>query len=94
MIRRLFKRIRKSGQTTSRARLVVAFIAGMALTALLAQTPAIAAILSPRPAEAPVTPAAPGLPKPYQPDANLDTGQPVIIDLVYTLGEGPASRLA
>ena len=65
--------IRKIGKITSRARLAIAFIAGMAITALLAQTPAIADILSPQPAREPAVPVAPALPAPYQPGANLDT---------------------
>ena len=86
--------MRKSGQTTSRTRLAIAFITGMALTALLAQTPAIADILSPQPAREPAVPVAP-LPAPYQPGANLDTGKPIIIELVYILpGQAELNRPA
>ena len=65
-----------------RLRLVVFFTAGMALTAALAHTPLTAEILSPRSNEESILPVAPSTPDLIKPGINLDTGSPVIIELV------------
>ena len=82
MTRGIIKRIPISECSLRRLRLVAAFIAGMAITAALAHTPAAANMLSPRPIEKPVVPIAPSSPGSLEPGANLDAGKPVIIELV------------
>jgi hypothetical protein len=56
---------------TSRQRLVIAFLAGMAFTAVAAQTPAIAALLSPGPEPYSPQPVVPGLHQEIAPGSEL-----------------------
>lgn len=67
-------------------RLAFAFIAGMAITAGLAHTQITAGMLSPQPIEEPVVPVAPSPPGLSEPDASLDSRNPVesnMSELVY-----------
>ena len=88
--RRIVKRMPICEHSRNRLRLAVAFIAGIVITAALAHTPIAADMLSPQPIEEPVVPISPGAPGSLQPGADLDNGQPVIIELVRAAFEEAA----
>jgi hypothetical protein len=79
-----------SERGTSRLRMVVAFIAGMAITAALAQTPVAADIFSPRSIHQPVVPAPLAAPDSPKAGDSLDPSHPVkpcLSELVYAIFE-------
>jgi hypothetical protein len=81
------KRRQSSERGNSRLRMAVAFIAGMAITAVLAQTPVGAEIFSPRLIHEPVIPALPDAPDSLKPSGIPDNGNPVkpyMNELVWT----------
>ena len=80
--------INESG--TGRLRIAIAFIAGMAVTAVLAQTPVAADIFSPRVIHQPVAPALPATPDSLKAGGSPDTGNPVepgVYELVFSIAE-------
>ena len=62
---------RQQAAGTSRKRLVIAFLAGMAITAAAAQAPALAALLSPGPEPNSPMPIVPGLHQEIGPGSEL-----------------------
>ena len=70
---------------TSQLRMVVAFLAGMAITAALAQTPVVADIFTPQVTHEPVAPTLPAIPDSIKADDSLDTqpAKPGMSALVY-----------
>ena len=82
MTRNIIKRMQNSELGNSRMQMTIAFIAGMVVTAALAQTPIAAGVFSPKLSHESVVPAAPGTPGPIEPGSYLDNGKPVIIELV------------
>jgi hypothetical protein len=62
---------------TSRKRLVIAFLAGMAFTAAAAQAPALAALLSPGPEPYTPLPVVPGLHQEIYPGTELVQTMPL-----------------
>ena len=76
----------------SRLWMTVAFIAGMAITAVLAQTPVAADIFSPQPIHEPVVPTLPDDLDSLKPTNSPDTSQPINPHmLVYAIVKGAVS---
>lgn len=77
---------------TSRRQMAIAFIAGMVMTASLAQAPVAADVFSPRPSHESTAPAPPDTvdsPKPGSPDT--DPAKYPVSELVYTFNEEAVS---
>ena len=84
------KRRQISARGTSQLRMVIAFIAGMAITAALAQTPVVADIFTPQVTHEPVAPTLPATPDSIKADDSHDTqpAKPGMSALVYAaIGE-------
>jgi hypothetical protein len=77
MIRKAVKPRVNNGSSSSRLRIAVAFIAGMAVTAALSQTPVAADIFSPRVIHESIAPALPATPDSPRNGGNPDTGNPI-----------------
>ena len=88
MIRGIVKRRQNSERSNSRMQMAIAFIAGIVITAAMAQTPVAADIFSPKLSHDSVVPALPDAPDPLKPSVSPDTAnpsKPCLSELVYTL---------
>jgi len=90
LIRGVLRHRQSKERGTSRLLMAVFFLAGMAVTAAIAQTPVAADIFSPRAIHQPVVPALPGTPGSLNESGSPDTSQPVnpgVYKLVYAINE-------
>ena len=84
--RGIVKRMLRRGVSTSRLRMALFFIAGMAVTAALSQTPVAADIFYPQVIHEPVVPTLPDAPNSLKAGGSPDTCQPErprMSELVY-----------
>ena len=96
MIRGIIKREREGEHGNSLVKMAVAFIAGMVITAVLAQTPVVANQLSSQFSDKSVIPALPDAPDPVRANSSYDTTHPVksrMNELVWTSAEEVVSTL-
>jgi hypothetical protein len=93
LIRGIARKMQNTENDTSQLRLAIAFIAGMILAAILAQTPLTAGIFPPKlshESTVPTLPARPDSAKPGSPDTTNPV-KPRFSELVYTSDKGMVS---